>query len=298
MNRSNRGDWQRVSKRQPCPICGKPDWCLFAGDPDRPVAAICARTESDQRAGEAGWLHRLGDDRLARFPRRRLVALVGHDRPRDRDDLGRLAARWRLPEDSPRLAELADSLGLTPGSLSRLSVGWSPDRRCWSFPMVNVHGNVVGIRLRWSDGRKRSVRGGREGLFIPIDPEVAGGRLLIGEGPTDAAALLDLGYCAIGRPSCTAGLKLVVELVQRQRPAEVIIVADNDVPGQRGARNLESVLAVYAPSVRIITPPSGAKDARAWLKRGATAADVERTIDAAPVRRLSIKVRRRGFHHG
>jgi len=35
----------RVSRRQPCPICGKPDWCLMAEDGS---AAICARIEEAQ----------------------------------------------------------------------------------------------------------------------------------------------------------------------------------------------------------------------------------------------------------
>jgi len=48
--------WIRVTKRNPCPICGKPDWCLVSPDGK---AAICARIESDTKAGEAGWLHNL-----------------------------------------------------------------------------------------------------------------------------------------------------------------------------------------------------------------------------------------------
>ncbi len=52
--------WQRVSRRNPCPVCHKPDWCLIARDG---TAAICARIESDRPVGTkgAGWLHRLTD---------------------------------------------------------------------------------------------------------------------------------------------------------------------------------------------------------------------------------------------
>ena len=66
-------------------------------------------------------------------------------------------------------------------------------------------------------------------------------------------------------------------------------MADGDAPGQRGAGNLAAVLLAYCPAVRIITPPAGAKDARAWKRAGATAADVQAVIDAAPVRRLAVK---------
>ncbi len=54
--------WQRVNRRRLCPVCGKPDWCLTAGDTDDPAAVICARTESQKQCGEAGWLHVLRDD--------------------------------------------------------------------------------------------------------------------------------------------------------------------------------------------------------------------------------------------
>jgi hypothetical protein len=47
---------KRVSKSNPCPACGKPDWCLVAEDGS---AAICARIEqgSVKKCGDAGWLH-------------------------------------------------------------------------------------------------------------------------------------------------------------------------------------------------------------------------------------------------
>ncbi|MCX7049870.1 MAG: AAA family ATPase [Candidatus Sumerlaeota bacterium] len=46
----------RVSKDKPCPICGKPDWCLS----DQEQWALCNRVESPQRWKDAGWFHRLG----------------------------------------------------------------------------------------------------------------------------------------------------------------------------------------------------------------------------------------------
>jgi DNA primase len=161
--------------------------------------------------------------------------------------------------------------------------------------MYDEEGRVPGIRLRYPDGRKLSVKGGKEGLFLPRD-FVPQSPVLIAEGPTDAAALLDLGIpSVVGRPSCTGGIKLLVALVQR-RPAEVIIVADGDEPGRRGADNLAGVLAVYAKAVRVIRPPDGMKDAREWLRAGARRQDVEAAIAAAPERRLA--VRRKGAGRG
>jgi hypothetical protein len=92
-----------------------------------------------------------------------------------------------------------------------------------------------------------------------------------------------------GRPSCTGGSRLLVELVRRRPPSEVVIVADGDEPGRRGADDLASVLLAYAPAVRAIAPPEGVKDARAWLRAGGTRQDVEAAIRAAPVRRLTVR---------
>ncbi len=58
MTRVAISSWVRVDRRNRCPVCNKPDWCLISQDG---TAAICARIESDRPAGNkgAGWLHRL-----------------------------------------------------------------------------------------------------------------------------------------------------------------------------------------------------------------------------------------------
>jgi phage/plasmid primase-like uncharacterized protein len=215
-------------------------------------------------------------------------------------DLVTMAARWRLPEDSPRLRRLATALGLSPPSLHRLAAGWSPDHRAWVFPMTDAAGQVVGIRLRGDNGRKWAVPGSREGLFVPSGP-TPGGRLLVTEGPTDCAALLELKFPAVGRPSCSGGVRHVVRLVKRLAPAEAVIVADYDPPDARGRRagltgaeRLAATLVAYVRVVKVIIPPHGLKDARAWLQAGATAADVLAAIGTAPVRRLAVSTQRKG----
>ena len=292
-----RGDWKRVSRRRPCPVCGKSDWCIYAGPDDAPTAVICPRTPSDQRAGEAGYLHIVRTDGPTwpawRQTLRRAVRMV--DNPTGAaPDFAKLAADCCAAVRPDELQRFALSLGVTIESLRRLRVGWSRARRGWSFPMSDAGGRILGIRLRLAGGKKLSVKGGRGGLFIPSDLDVAGGQLLISEGPTDTAALLDLGLATVGRPSCTGGVKLLVELVKQRRPAETIIVADGDAPGQRGAENLAAVLVAYAAAVRVIAPPAGVKDARDWKRRGATAADVAAEIGAAPVRRLEIRTATKG----
>jgi hypothetical protein len=294
MTRS-KGHWQRVTKRRPCPVCSKPDWCVYAGPDDAPTAALCQRIESQRRIGEAGWLHRLRESVTAWPPWerniRRAVRLATE--ARGGPDFGKLAADFRRAVKPEALGRLAATLGLSPESLQRLRVGWSARHRAWAFPMRDASARTVGIRLRLAGGRKLSVKGGREGLFIPTGLQ-PGGRLFVCEGPTDTAACLDWGFRAVGRPSCTGGVKYLAELVRRLAPAEVVIVADGDPPGQQGAERLASTLAAYVPMLRVITPPSRVKDARAWRASRVTSGDVTAEIERAPVRRLGITTKRKG----
>ena len=287
-------EWKRVSRRRRCPVCEKPDWCLYTGDDSAPTAVICARVESEKQAGEGGWLHKLRDDGPLWAPWKRTVHVAAKKLQPEVADIEKLAAEAQaaIGSGSPiadlrRFADLADSLGLSFDSLRSFGIGWSKMHKAWTFPMKNARGKVTGIRLRYPNGKKLSVRGGKEGLFLPdIQPA---GRLLICEGPTDAAALLDLGFRAIGRPSCTGGVKHICELAKRLKPAEVVIVADDDGPGQRGAGNLASTLLAYVPRYGVITPPDNINDAREWKRSGATTEDVEAVIEAAPTKTLRIK---------
>jgi DNA primase len=69
------------------------------------------------------------------------------------------------------------------------------------------------------------------------------------------------------------------------RPDELVIVADADDAGQRGAERLREALILVAP-VRLIAPPDGIKDARQWVTSGADRASIEAAADAFPVMRL------------
>jgi len=291
--------WRRVSASERCPVCGKPDWCLVAGQPGFIEAAICPRVESERRIGEAGWLHILRSSPVA-WPRWKTTlshAVRLAQRPANAEELAAMVERWRLPRKSARLAALAKHLGVTAESLARLATGWSEDRRAWSFPMKDAAGQVVGIRLRLGNGRKLSVRGGHEGLFLP-DGLQPGEQLLFCEGPTDCAALLELGFPAAGRPSCTGGTRHCIELVRRLKPQVVVVVADGDEPGQRGAERLAGLLRLYCRDVRTIMPPPPHKDVRDWRKAGAVAADVEQAIADAPVCELKTTWARKGKTDG
>jgi 5S rRNA maturation endonuclease (ribonuclease M5) len=247
---------------------------------------ICARIESRKRCGEAGWLHRLRDDGRHR-PQQRRVNLSLSASAVSIIDFGAMAAQYEQALGPHQRELLAAELGVTTGSLSRLQVGWSECDRSYTFPMRDraEDGVACGIRLRRPDGFKWAVKGSKQGLFIPRKFPV-GDTLLICEGPTDTAALLMLCFDAVGRPSCNGGLGLVVDLVQRHHFSDVVIIADRDQPGQRGARYLASRLVGYVPNgVRVVTPP--AKDAREWVQQGANRLDVLDAIEAAPTMALT-----------
>jgi hypothetical protein len=180
---------------------------------------------------------------------------------------------------------LASLLGVAPDALRRLQVGWNPAQQVTSWPMRNDAGEIVGVRLRDPEtGSKWSVRGS-DGQGVFCDPDQVlnapqGARVWIAEGPTDTAALLTLGFMAIGCPSSGVGCGFIASIGHRIRPAEWVIVADADPKGIEGAKRLQSDLVAVAP-VRIITPPTGCKDARAWLGLGAKRETLEADADAA-----------------
>lgn len=283
--------WRRVGCHEPCPICGKPDWCLIIGPVGTPSAAICQRVESGRRVGEAGWLHRLTDDDGV-GPKRGCSITVRCAAAADpRADLSQFAAACFAAVKDDQAAALAAELAVTTDSLQRLRVGWAADHRAWTFPMRDAAGNVIGVRLRGNNGHKWSISGGRNGLFLPVDLIEPTARLVVCEGATDTLALLDLGFTAIGRPNCSSGYKLIVQLIQGLAPTEVVVMADADPAGQRGAESLAIVLLAYSATVRVIAPPVGIKDARDWKQAGATTADVLSRMESATARKLTIRTR-------
>ena len=265
---SQRDKWIRVNRKRLCPICGRKDWCLLSADGE---AVICARVESNKKCGEAGWLHKLTGDVKPLPPVRQRKPQAG---PGAVEQYARLPIGNRHPVEA-----LAANLGVSLASLDRLGCRWSTIHNAAAFPMQDDQGEIIGVRLRANNGRKWAIIGSHAGLFIS-DGEVGDQvtELWICEGPTDCAALLDLDVYAVGRPSCTGGVKYLTPLSVGRN---VLIMADADEtktrpdgttwkPGKSGAESLAKELAGIARTVRIIYPLTG-KDVRAWLHAGLTA---------------------------
>lgn len=194
--------------------------------------------------------------------------------PREVIDACGMMKAWFSETSRDQYDALGDALGVSSDSLVALKCAWAPEHRAWAFPMRDASGSVVGIRLRGMDGRKWSVRGGREGIFLPkVNPRDTA---FVGEGPTDASALLTLGKFGIGRPSCSGGIAHLSATFARLGIRRAVIIADNDDdkvrpngerwnPGLDGAQRLADEIGVTCCIV--ILP---VKDSREFLSLGGT----------------------------
>lgn len=271
----------RVNRGNPCPICGKPDWCLVANDGS---AAICQRIEdgSVKRCGDAGYLHILtdrhnGHDGHKHGAKRRHALTVVQKQNGQTRDFWQLSARYQSQLTDEKLRALAHSLGVSAGSLRRLRLGW--DGRAYTFPMSNDFGEVIGVRRRFANGAKASVKGSKTGLFIPTDL-TDGKRLLVCEGATDTAAALDFEFDAIGRPNCNSVVQMTVRAAKGR--AEIVVVSDNDPAGRAGAETLAGTLALRCPCLKIVVPPNGLKDLRQWFNAGLASESLRQIISTTP----------------
>lgn len=170
--------------------------------------------------------------------------------------------RWQERTEAFHLDGFAMSLGVDTDALRSLGAAWTG--QAWAFPMRDAEGRVIGIRLRGQDGRKWAVKGSRAGMFYG-EGEAVRDVLFIVEGPTDAAAALTLGLPVVGRPSCSGSEEMLAAYVRRARVRRVVIVADADEPGLRGAERLRASLPVLSC---LTTLP--AKDMRDFVRLGGT----------------------------
>ena len=394
-------DWHNVSKREPCPICHKTDWCNLSNDG---AVCICHRVESPHLARSgSGWIHRLIDrppsysshkSYLSHVSKAASPGSVGRavPSPPEQDSTIQCSPSpstftstldfekvHRSYDSDPILIEgLATTLGVDDLALKSLDVRFNRFDECWSFPMRDADGQIIGLRFRELAGsRKWSARGSHDGLFMgrelvemlkssatanfvsrglcceqssdqqtnrptghlsPTEPPsicagqssvseaqksthrpCSAGRLfgcsderseeghtetkvscarkvsdlprelVIVEGPSDTAAAMSLfhhstptpstyTYLPVGRSSCQTGAAHLRALIRRVRPLIVTIVADNDVPGIKGAELLAqqlthssanepfhaSTIPLFHLPVRILVVPAPYKDLRAW----------------------------------
>lgn len=295
------GTWHNVTRREPCPICHKPDWCTVSNDG---MMCVCRRVESNHPAKSGmGWIHV-----LVERPRREYVPRMPKRPPAPKLFDAEAAMRgFRAEFEAPgggkdifdSLLEIAGDLNLCAADIDRLQVGRSAFYGAWAFPMLDGEAKCVGIRLReYGGSRKWSVAGSRDGLFY--DPEISprealynglrGREIVVVEGATDCIAGYALGLPCVGRSSCGTGADMLRDLCTRLGASRVTIVSDNDNykfrpdgtpwrPGIEGARRLAQSLGRCC---RIVTPPK--KDLRDWHGAGLTAETFWMVADLQPWR--------------
>ncbi|WP_039963161.1 primase-helicase zinc-binding domain-containing protein [Rhodopirellula europaea] len=184
----------------------------------------------------------------------------------------------------------SNKLGLPVLCLKKMGVGWSVKRNAMIWPMQNSKGDVVGVRMRsLTTNKKWSLKGGKSGIFVPIDLPEHLERLFIVEGATDAAALVSLRLPVFGRASASGSRKTEVNKIRGMKVQECVVVADSDQAGISSADQLVKRLVRHCQRVRRLVPPDGFKDAREWIQSGALASDVLAAAAKAPSLKLKLR---------
>jgi len=257
--------WPSFTKENPCPACGHWDWTCRAGD----KKFVCMRVQSEHVAKDGGWYHEYGEKKPAYIPPKRSAPKVNLDFE------GKIRL-WRT--FIKELPKLSIELGVSEESLELLNFcrdsGYDYSSSAFACPMRDGDNKIIGIHLRCDDGTKRAVTGSRNGLFLPQGIEIQK-MVFICEGASSCAALLTLGFYAIGRPSCNSGSEMLKVALKRLGASRIVIVADNDTlksapdgrtfrPGQSGAAKLKKELGLMSV---LFTTPNPVKDVRQLLQK-------------------------------
>ena len=276
-----RSDWHNVSRKEPCPICHKTDWCSVSNDG---VVCVCHRIESPYPTkGGTGWIHRLkerssvGSSVSWLVRSRRTTNQPTNQETNNPHAAGYFAALPKGEIQRRLCLRLERDLGLPKEMLEMHDVRWDPKAYAVAFPMRNAEGEVTGIRYRQlGTGRKWALKGSKDGLFYVPGFNPAYEELVVCEGPTDKLAAASAGLNAVGRSSCMTGAALLRQFIRDRHIKHVTIIGDNDKPHDRpdgtwwrpGLDGAEKLARDLRVSARIALPPPEIKDTREWYRSG------------------------------
>lgn len=270
--------WIRVSRQNPCPVCGKADNCSVSTDGG---AVWCGRVDVGAERQNAGgqWLHVLDD-------RRGLLPKMGTVVPKRKQSAKDFAAIARQCHEYGKhfLAKLEAELGPSVDSWGRLLTGRQGE--LWTHPEFDPRSTPIGVTTRSATGDKRQIAGGRRGLIFARDWLREPGTILSPEGASGTAALLTLGFPAVGRFNNAGGADLLADLFMQHeddvRERGLVLIADNDpkpngtCPGWQGAERVALALADFLRvSVGVSFPPEGLKDSRDWFVKHKGTASID-----------------------
>jgi len=225
--------WVRVSKHEPCPVCGKPDYCTRTTDG---TAARCMRVESNKpfqdRNGGLGWVHSL-ENPLPPLPEPKEVK-------KKADWTKECKAMYSHKKAHAKRCALAESLSVSVESLDalRVGIGWDEwnGEEFSSWPSRDEDGRCIGYVRRYANGTKKTNIGGTTGVFYSSRWCQHPGPVFIVEGGSDVAACETNDLNAIGRASNTCGGAFINKLRLKHCPhRKVIVVGERDEqPNKRG----------------------------------------------------------------
>lgn len=269
--------WREATRREPCPVCEKPDWCSLTGPEGAVEAVVCMRVQSDNQRANGGWLHRMRDHGLRPLP-----ASTNPPKPR--------ASRKNVDVDTTVYP--TDDAAV---EAYRVRLG-AEDRR-WRYQ--DPAGETVLIVLRWNaaSGGKKTIRPVRRTAAGWTHEQPASGRPLYrlaevltgdqtvyvteGEPAADVLAALGRTVTTSSGGSGAADKTDWSPLSGRK----VVLLPDND---PAGAKYRDAVLARLAtlgtpPTVRVVELPGLAikEDAEDWFDAGHTIEEFNRLVAAA-----------------
>jgi len=259
----------RCDHKHPCKICGSTKWCLFSDD-----GLYCSCKKISEGAvtnlGQLGFLHKLKE-------REDLTGYTTQPKPQvnwkqlQRDYSLQLSTYRKYPT----LAGIDN-----PNTYQEFFMGWNG--KGWTFPVWGEHLQIAGMQVRFPDGVKCSVTGTQIGVFVPKTIMAHDGIIGVAEGLSDAMAACELGIKTVGKWNCsTPHETLLTLIVGKFKPTKgILIFADNDGPGKKGAVELRGMLKTYLPNLptKTIVPPLGVKDLREYKRLGLTASGLRDII--------------------
>ncbi len=259
-----------VSKDRPCPVCAGDHKCSVSDDGLILCGRMTGDTDTHKFFGpskkDSQWsVYRV---RNAQWNRKMTA------KPRTTKPQTDWAAWVKRRENLHAWQTLAMELGLPPRESPFPGLGWDTDTTggFWTVPMVNGAEKIVGVSRRYADGSKKSL--GNNGLFVPAGWRDQPGPVFVVEGASDTAAMWAAGLCAVGGPSKTGGVGMLLALLPSiDGDRDVIVVGENDEkrdglwPGLSGAMDVARQLkaGLRDRAVKWSMVPTECKDAREYL---------------------------------
>lgn len=210
-----------------------------------------------------------------------------------------LIKRWVkfLWADEEVVRWLREKRGLTDATLKKYEIGWDPKRQRNTIPIRDERGNVVNVRLynakktpkiiNYTEGRHKY---GSPARLYGID-ELAGcqgQQVVLCEGEWDRLVLRQEGFFALTGTHGAGTFR--PEWIPYFEGRDVVVLYDCDKEGQNAAKGvvLRALKGSKAKSVKnVVLPLKGDKDDKDvsdyLVKRGLTAADLQRLIDEISV---------------